>query len=102
MIPEEQKILITTVPFMNRVATAAANPDEQVKLLIAEGWVVKHDTPGGVELEGPRRLQMRTKICLVLGAVLLMVWGVGLIFLLLALVDYYALTKPETKFLPRQ
>ena len=102
MNPAENKILTTTVPFLTReVAFPPPATEDRVKQLTTEGWRIVADGPDGVKLEKKGQLRMRTKVCLVLGGVLLVAWGAGAILILLALFDYYKLTSPETVVIPR-
>jgi hypothetical protein len=68
---------------------------------LATGWRVVSDGPSGVQIEGPKVMATKDKWCLWIG--ILTSWlGVGLLLILVALVDYYALTKAPQKFLRRE
>ncbi len=73
---------------------------ETVPVLVRSGWKIVSDGPSGVQLEGPKKMKMQTAVALVLGVFLIFVYGIGLIVVAFALIDY-AMTKPQTKFIPR-
>lgn len=64
-----------------------------------DGWKVTSDGPNGMQLER-KTMKGLDKACLVLG-VLTLIWGIGVFFIIIALIDYFALTKPEVKFIAR-
>ena len=65
-----------------------------------DGYEIISDGPSGVQLRGPKVMKTQTKVALVIGAVLVLAWGLGLIIVLFALIDY-AMTKQPTAFLRR-
>ena len=64
------------------------------------GWKVISDGPSGVQLEGTKQMKGLDKACLVLG-IITVFWGIGFLFILLALLDYWLMTKSETRFIAR-
>ena len=79
----------------------------EVQLWIGRGWQVIETERQGIVLSGPKSLRVRTILLGIAGVVLLclfrfsLLWpGMGALFLLLAVVDFYLLTKPPTKFFP--
>lgn len=66
--------------------------------LLTDGWTVQSEGPSGAQLVGHKRARLQTKVAIVVGAVLLLAWGIGLIVLIFAFVDY-SMTKPQTHFL---
>lgn len=68
--------------------------------LLTDGWTVQSEGPSGAQLVGHKRARLQTKVAIVVGAVLLLAWGIGLIVLIFAFVDY-AMTKPRAYFLDR-
>ncbi len=77
------------------------NEPKTVQSLVQSGWKVVSDGPTGIQLEGPKKMRGLDKLCLAIGILTFWLYGLGLIFIFLALVDYAFLTKPETKFIPR-
>ena len=78
-----------------------ANHDLYAKLLgalVDAGWQVTSEGPSGAQLAKPKEMKLQTKVALVIGAVLVMAWGLGLIIMFFALIDYW-MTKPATHFL---
>lgn len=75
--------------------------NSELKGYVDSGWDIVSDGPSGVQLKAPRKMKGLDKGCLVVGAVLIVAYGVGLLLIAIALVDYYVLTPRETKFLPR-
>lgn len=49
----------------------------------------------------PKKMRKLDVVALVLGVVLLFAYGLGLILILAAFLDYAFLTKEQTKFIPR-
>jgi hypothetical protein len=75
------------------------NPDE-LNTLLGAGWNIVSDGPSGIQLQR-KKMKGLDKACLILGGVLIFAYGIGLFFILIALIDYFFLTKPETLFVPR-
>jgi len=97
---------------MPAAATTEADPDAattlqaQVAGLVAQHWEVISDGPSGVQLRAPRKLRILQLLGIVLGLASFalgtltpLAYGIGLILIGLALLDYYVFTKRETKFL---
>lgn len=76
-------------------ATAADLPG-----YLASGWKVVSDGPSGVQIEGAKVMATKDRWCLFIGFATCWL-GFGLLLILVALIDFYFLTKPQTKFLPR-
>ncbi len=55
----------------------------------------------GAQLKFPKKMRTQTKVALVAGAVLLLVFGLGLILILFAMIDH-AMAKTPTHFLSRK
>ena len=69
--------------------------------LLASGWEVTSEGPSGIQLAGTKQMRGLDKACLVFGVCTLIFWGIGLIFILIAVLDYALMTKRPTKFLVR-
>lgn len=67
----------------------------------SKGWVVISEGPSGAQLEKPRAMKPVDKLALVVGVLTLPFAGVGLIFIIAAVLDYVFFTKAESKFLDR-
>lgn len=76
--------------------------DEAVKAYHAAGWEVVSDGPTGVKFQGPKKMRGLDKACLIFGLLTFWLYGIGLIFIALAMLDYWLLTKPPTIFLNRK
>jgi hypothetical protein len=75
--------------------------------LVANHWEVISDGPSGVQLRAPRKLKTLDVLSFVLGLASFalgfltpMAYGIGLILVVLALLDYFVLSKREIKFFP--
>ncbi len=100
-------------PFMRggRTPSALLNPEasqeaadafqQQIAELVRENWEVISDGPTGVQLRAPKRLKVIDLICFIVGLPMIVFYGLGLILLGLGLIDYFILTKQETRFLAR-
>lgn len=76
--------------------------NDQVAALVKQGWRIVSDGPSGVQLEGPKKMKGLDQGAAILGGVLLIVaWPIGLLLIACALLDYWLLTKPETRFIAR-
>lgn len=75
--------------------------DEAVKAYGEAGWEVISDGPTGIQFQGPKKMKGLDKACLVFGFLTFWLYGIGFIFIGLAMLDYWFLTKPETIFLTR-
>ena len=71
-----------------------------LKAALAEGWIMISEGPSGAQLELPKKMKTQTKVALVLGFFLLFLWGLGVIVMIAALIDY-AMQKKQTKFISR-
>jgi len=87
---------------------AATTLQQKIAALVSQRWEVISDGPTGVQLRAPKKLRKLDWLCLALGLVCLglgfrtaIFYGLGLILVGIALLDYAVLTKAETKFLPR-
>lgn len=69
-------------------------------VLIQRGWTVTSEGASGAQLTKPKEMKTQTKVALVIGAVLILAFGIGLIVILFAMIDYW-MTKPKTHFLSR-
>jgi hypothetical protein len=88
---------------MNATQKPQLSFEESIKGLVHHGWTVKSDGPTGVQMEGPKKMDTKDKVCAVLGAGLLLVsWPIGLLLIGCAVFDYAFLTKGEQKFFPRR
>jgi len=68
--------------------------------LTGKGWKITQDGPSGAQLSGPKKMTKADLFCLILGACTVF-WGIGFLFILIALFDYWVLTKPQTQFISR-
>lgn len=80
---------------------AGMNFDQRLAHMLQSGWTVKSDGPSGVQLEGEKQMRTLDKICLGLGLLTVIFYGLGLIFIAVAMIDYWALTPKQTYFLKR-
>ena len=71
---------------------------EMIELLNA-GWKITHEGPSGTQLEAPKKMRLLDKVCLVAG-ILTAFWGIGILLMLIAVLDYAFFTKPETRLFP--
>lgn len=65
------------------------------------GWVMVSEGPSGAQLRKPKKMSSLDKVCLGLGIPLLFLFGVGLILILVAVLDYAFFTKEKTAFISR-
>jgi len=81
----------------------------EVQLWISRGWTVIATERRGLVLSGPKEMRGRTKFLIFIGVILLALvfaplgplWpGLGVAFLLVAMLDYKFGTPPPTKFFP--
>jgi hypothetical protein len=75
--------------------------NDEVKAHVSKGWKVISDGPSGVQLEGPKKMRGLDKLCLAVGVLTFWIYGIGLFFIAVAMLDYWFMTKPEAKFLAR-
>jgi len=97
-------------PVSSRWPTAAEPPvatvstdqryRSELKQALAAGWILLSEGPSGAQLELPKKMRTQTQVALILGVVLLFAYGLGLILIIVALIDY-AIQKKETKFVSR-
>jgi hypothetical protein len=76
--------------------------DEAVKAYNEAGWEIMSDGPTGIKFQAPKKMKGLDKACLVFGILTFWFYGLGLIFIVIALIDYCLLTKPESIFLNRK
>jgi len=86
------------------------SPEElprEVQLWLAKGWTIIETKRRGIVLVGQKRMRGRSMLLIVGGIILLglfhfgLFWpGMGLLFLIMAVVDYRFATSPPTKFFP--
>jgi hypothetical protein len=76
--------------------------DQAVRAYSEAGWEVVSDGPTGIKFKGPKKMRGLDKACLVFGFLTCWLYGIGLIFIGLAMLDYWFLTKPPTIFLNRR
>ena len=112
MMWSEIRLRRSVSPFKRgRKPTNVFNPDaseeaavalqQQVAELVSQRWEVISDGPSGVQLRAPKKIKLIDLICLIIGFLTIVFYGLGLILIGLGLIDYFVFTKVETKFLPR-
>lgn len=69
-----------------------------LKHLVNDGWEVVSEGPSGAQLKKPKKMKTQTKVAMLVGAVLVFAWGIGVLVILFALIDY-AMQKDESYFL---
>lgn len=74
--------------------------ESKLKDYLQRGYKVLSDGPSGIQLEGPKVMRTQTKVAMLIGAVLVLAYGIGLIVILFALIDH-AMAKPPAVFLSR-
>lgn len=72
----------------------------ELKAALAEGWIMISEGSSGAQLELPKKIKNQTKVALVVGFLLVFLWGLGLLVIAAALIDY-AMQKKQTKFIMR-
>jgi hypothetical protein len=90
------------MPFITGQAPESAEErySRQFKEALAQGWVVLSEGPSGAQMELPKKMKTQTKVALVIGLILILLWGFGFLVIIAALIDY-AMQKKETKFIAR-
>lgn len=84
------------------VRTRWKSPAIEAARLLTLGWTITSDGPIGIMMTGPKKMRGLDQLTMVAGLVaMLWSWVIGLFLLLLVMLDYSLLTKPETKFIPR-
>lgn len=111
MMWSEIRLRRSVAPFRRGKPAAVFNPDasdeaagafqQQIADLVALNWEVISDGPTGVQLRAPKKIKVIDLLCFIVGLPMIIFYGLGLILIGLGLIDYYVLTKAETKFLPR-
>lgn len=76
--------------------------DAALRQITTRGWIMVAEGPSGAQLREPKKMTGQNKACLVLGALLLIVWGVGLLLILLVVIQHYMLQKERNHFLSRE
>jgi hypothetical protein len=82
----------------------AATPQEtnSISQLVSEGWTITADGPSGTQLSGKKRMKTLDALCFGVGAFcLFLFWPLGSFLIVISLIDYFFLTKPESRFIPR-
>ena len=69
--------------------------------LLSNGWTVMSDDPTGVLLKEPKKIRKLDVACLVLGVLTLALYGMGIIFILFAVLHYCFFTIPVMRFVSR-
>ena len=87
-------------PFTDHQKAEAAF-DTEFKDRTARGWKVVANGPNGMELQAPKQMKLLDKICLGIGVLTLIFYGLGLLFIAFALADYFIYTTPESIVLQR-
>lgn len=79
-------------------------PDERyqksLKEALGKGWIMISEGPSGAQLELPKRMKGQTKGAIIVGILLVFLYGIGVIIIAAALIDY-AMQKKETQFISR-
>lgn len=65
------------------------------------GWIVISDGPSGAQLKIPKRMSRGQRQGIVAGVVLLILFGIGLIFILISILNFTYFTDEKTQFIPR-
>lgn len=63
-------------------------------------WIIVSEGSSGAQLQGPKEMSTVTILCLILGVLLLVVYGSGLILIFAAFIGH-AMKKPPIVFIPR-
>jgi len=78
--------------------------DQRYKRELAEAlsnkWIMLAEGPSGAQLELPKIMRIQTKVALIIGFLLTFAWGIGIIIIIGALIDY-AMQKKQTKFIAK-
>lgn len=80
--------------------TANSRYKEQLAERIKNGWTVISEGPSGAQLVGEKKMRVLDKACLAFGILTFWIYGIGVFFIIIALIDYWLLTKKPTYFLP--
>jgi len=75
--------------------------EQGIPAYAAGGWKIISDGPSGLQMQAPKRMGGLDKVCLAFGILTVVAYGVGLIFIGIALIDYAFLTKQKTKLFTR-
>ncbi len=81
--------------------TTPASYSAALAALTAAGWQVVNESSSGAQLKFPNQMRTQTKWALGIGALLVIFYGLGLLVMAFALIDY-AMTKPRDHFLARE
>lgn len=76
--------------------------EQKLQNYVTHGWKVISDGQSGVQLEKPKQMKGLDKACLAFGVLTFWIYGIGFFFILIALIDYWLLTKGESVYLPRK
>ncbi len=98
-----------TKPTESAPTQGAQNPEwrtmtyrQRLEYLIAQGWEMKSEGPSGAQLVGEKKMRTLDRICLWLGILTVVFYGVGLIFIIIAMIDYAFFTERAKYFLPNR
>jgi hypothetical protein len=75
--------------------------DALLQQALQQGWIVVSDGPSGAQLSKKKTMRGADKVCLVLGIFGLLLYGLGIILIAIAVLDYAFFTKEQTAFLSR-
>jgi hypothetical protein len=78
----------------------ASNYKARLAAMLAAGWTMKSEGPSGAQLEGEKKMSKLDKACLWFGILTFWIYGFGVLFILIALLDFWFMTKKPTYFLP--
>lgn len=65
-----------------------------------QGWEVVSEGPSGAQLREPKKMRSLDRAVLVVGIPLVFLWGLGVLLIAIALIDYIFLTPQKTLFIP--
>jgi len=84
-------------------APAPAGPSFESILaeMTASGWQMVSEGSSGAQLKKGKEMSTADKVCIGIGVPLLLMWGVGLLLILIGVLDYAFFTKEQTHFLSR-
>ena len=78
------------------------NYRQRLEFMIAQGWELKSEGPSGAQLVGAKKMRTLDRICLWLGILTVVFYGVGLIFIIIAMIDYAFFTVRAKYYLPNR
>jgi len=94
------------VSFDSEIPPSPSMPDpstfqNRLNAYLNAGWRVTSDGPTGVQLEFEKQMSSGGRTLMTLGVIGLLFFGLGLILILFAALDYWICCKPTTFFLSR-